>query len=147
MTNGRTNERTEVDIEARVRVLGLKNRHWFPQTFLCLIFRATTMILLIWIQYTGPWRGLLKVSKSRKQIMMSLILPKKRTKHTQDSILSEFRSFFGRIRDFIICFWYLLTFSMWYQYIFRCRPNAQQVLKSVHCKNIVVRSSVLSNLW
>ena len=54
---------------------------------------------------------MLKVSKSRKQIMKSRILQKKRTKHTQDSILSEFRSFFGRIKDIIICFWDLLTFS------------------------------------
>ena len=35
-----------------------------------------------------------KISKSQKQIMMSY----------------EFRSFFGRIRDFIICFQDLLTF-------------------------------------
>ena len=35
---------------------------------------------------------------------------KKRTKHTKDNILSEFR-FFGRIWDFIICFRNLLTFS------------------------------------
>ena len=37
---------------------------------------------------------------------------KKRTKHTQDSILSVFCLLFGRIRDFIICFWDLLTFRM-----------------------------------
>ena len=64
---------------------------------------------------------LVKVSKSRKQIMMSLI-PKKRTKHTQDTILSVFRSFFGRIRDFIICFRDLLTFNIkqsgWFFHIF-----------------------------
>ena len=35
---------------------------------------------------------------------------KNRTKLTQDSILSVFRSFFGRIRDTIICFRDLLTF-------------------------------------
>ena len=33
--------------------------------------------------------------------------------YTQDSILSEFRSFFGRIRDFIICFRDLLTFNIY----------------------------------
>ena len=35
---------------------------------------------------------------------------KKRTKHTQDTILSVFRSFFGRVRDFMVCFPDLLTF-------------------------------------
>ena len=54
---------------------------------------------------------LLKVSRSRKQIIMSLILPKKWTKHPQDTILRVFRSFFGRIRDFIICFQDLLIFK------------------------------------
>ena len=56
----------------------------------------------------------LKVSKSRKQIVVPSILPKKRTKlailsnfSTQDC---EFRSFFGRIEDTIILFRDLLTF-------------------------------------
>ena len=40
----------------------------------------------------------LKVSKSRKQIIMSLILPKKWMNHTQDSILSVFLSFFWKNR-------------------------------------------------
>ena len=33
-------------------------------------------------------------------------------KHTQDSILSVFRSFFEAIKDVIICFLDLLTFSL-----------------------------------
>ena len=32
-------------------------------------------------------------------------------KHTQDSILREFCAFFGRIKDIIICFRDLLTFT------------------------------------
>ena len=51
-----------------------------------------------------------KVSKFRKQIMVSLILTN-HEQNTQNTILSVFRSFFGRIRDFIICFLDLLTFS------------------------------------
>ena len=54
----------------------------------------------------------LKVSKSWKQIMKSLILPKKRTKLTGPGYYPECVWFvFGRIRDFIICFRDLLTFS------------------------------------
>ena len=37
--------------------------------------------------------------------------PKKRTKHTQDCILSEFRLFFWMIKDIIFCFRDLLTFT------------------------------------
>ena len=37
--------------------------------------------------------------------------PKKQTKRTQDSILSAFRSFFGRIHDALICFRDLVTFN------------------------------------
>ena len=51
----------------------------------------------------------LKISKI---IIISLILPKKWTELTQDTILRLFRSFFWRIPDFIICFRDLLTFSM-----------------------------------
>ena len=53
----------------------------------------------------------LKVSKSQKQIMTLWILPKKRMKRTQDTILSVFRSFFGRINDALIYFRDLVTFS------------------------------------
>ena len=37
---------------------------------------------------------------------------KKWTNHTQDSILSVFRFFFGRIQDFIIYFWDLAIFIL-----------------------------------
>ena len=43
--------------------------------------------------------------------MKSQTLPKKRTKLTQDTILSVFRSFFGRIKGIIICFRDLVTFT------------------------------------
>ena len=57
----------------------------------------------------SPWLlYLLKVSKSWKQIMLCLILPK--IEWTQNTILSVFRSFFGRVQPFIISFWDLLTF-------------------------------------
>ena len=62
-----------------------------------------------------------KVSKSRKQMRMSLILKKNKKTltivswmcfvHFLDSILSVLCSFFGKIWDFMICFWDLLTFS------------------------------------
>ena len=39
--------------------------------------------------------------------------PKKLTKRTQDSILSAFLSFFGRIEETIICFRDILTFTMY----------------------------------
>ena len=45
-----------------------------------------------------------KVSKSRKQFRVSLILP-------NDVQNSEFRSFFGRIKEIINCFRDLLTFN------------------------------------
>jgi hypothetical protein len=55
----------------------------------------------------------LKVSKS--QIYAVLTSPKKWTKVTilsiKDAQDSDFRSFFGRIVDTIICFWGLLTFT------------------------------------
>ena len=54
----------------------------------------------------------LKISKI---IIISLILPKKWTELTQDTILRLFRSFFWRIPDFIICFRDLLTFSMFFE--------------------------------
>ena len=50
----------------------------------------------------------LKVSRSRKQIIMSLILSK--NEQNTPRILPHCK-FFGRIRDFIICFRDLLTFS------------------------------------
>ena len=53
-----------------------------------------------------------KVRKSRKQIMKSWILQKKRTKPTLDTILGVIRLFFGRIKDIITCFRDLLTFTM-----------------------------------
>ena len=43
--------------------------------------------------------------------MVSSILPKNRTKCTQDTILSAFCSFFGRFQETIICFRDGLTFS------------------------------------
>ena len=50
----------------------------------------------------------LKVSKSRKQFMVSRILPKnEQTEQSQDS---NFQSFFGRIQETINCFRDLLTF-------------------------------------
>ena len=48
------------------------------------------------------------ISKANYGLLKS---PKKRTKCTQDTILSAFRSFFGRIEETINCFWDLLTFS------------------------------------
>ena len=48
-------------------------------------------------------------AKSRKQIMMSLILPKDEEIHLR--LVSVIRSFFGRIKDIIICFRDLPTFS------------------------------------
>ena len=53
---------------------------------------------------------------------------KKRMKHTQDSILSVFRSFFGRIRDFIICFRDLLTF----RYHNGILPHTNKILDYSH---------------
>ena len=50
----------------------------------------------------------LKVSKSQKQIIMSLILQKNRQNRLR---ILPHCSFFGRIWDFIICFRDLLTFS------------------------------------
>ena len=52
----------------------------------------------------------LKVSKSQKQIMMALILPKYKRNTLRIIDLSVFRSFFGRVWDLIICFQDLLTF-------------------------------------
>ena len=43
-------------------------------------------------------------------------ISKKRTRHIQDSVLSEVRSFYGRIRDFIVCFRDLLTFRFFFKY-------------------------------
>ena len=71
------------------------------------------------IACTETFEIILKVSKSRKEVMKSRILTKKWTKLTQDSTLSVFCSFFGRIRGTIICFWNLLTFRWWN--IFRAR--------------------------
>ena len=58
------------------------------------------------------WNLFLKVSKSQKQIKVR-DSSKKRTKHTQDSILSEFLSFFGRIKGIID----LLTFRNFFSRI------------------------------
>ena len=62
-----------------------------------------------------PVAGLLKVSKSRKQLKVSWILPKKQMKLTilskEDAQYNEFRLFFGRIHETITCFRDLLTFS------------------------------------
>ena len=56
---------------------------------------------------------LITASKSRKLIMMSLILPKNEKNTLKiHSILSVFCWFFGRIRDFMICFRDLLTFRI-----------------------------------
>ena len=52
----------------------------------------------------------LKVTKSRKQIKVSLFHPKNEW-NSQDSILSAFCSFFGRLHSVIISFWDLLTFK------------------------------------
>jgi hypothetical protein len=88
----------------------LWRHHWskhfcfIPSRVIQVIFYEITFV------FTNMWQNekrLLKVSKSRKQIMKSFI-----TKHTQDSILSEFRSFFGRIRDTKFCIRDLLTFSV-----------------------------------
>ena len=49
-----------------------------------------------------------EISKANYDVLNS---SKKRSKHTQDSILVEFCSFFGRIKDIIICFRDLLTFN------------------------------------
>ena len=46
-----------------------------------------------------------------KQNCPALTSPKKRTKPTQDTILSAFRSFFGRSFGSTILFWDLLTFT------------------------------------
>ena len=69
-----------------------------------------SFITLVKIWHQIIWDQV-KISKSRKQIMMSLILWKKQTKLTQDTILSVFRSFFGRINDALIYFRDLVTFS------------------------------------
>ena len=72
-----------------------ENKKWKPEVF-CFPY--------IW----------LKVSKSRKQIMVSSILPKNLKKLTIQSIFStqdsEFRSFYGIIEGTIICFQGCLTF-------------------------------------
>ena len=54
----------------------------------------------------------LKVSKSRKHFMVSLILPKKERWDNFHNIKLSQRSFFGRIKDTINCFRDLLTFSV-----------------------------------
>ena len=52
------------------------------------------------------------VTKSQKQIVVDS--SKKGMKHTQDSILSAFRSLFGRIHNVIICFQDLLSFIQYH---------------------------------
>ena len=55
---------------------------------------------------------ILKVSKSRKQIMKSWILPKnERNTLRIISCVIEFRQIFRRVKDIIICFRDLLTFT------------------------------------
>jgi hypothetical protein len=57
----------------------------------------------------------LKVSKSWKQIMTLWILPKNKQNALMIiTILSVFRSFFGRIDDALICFWDLVTIKYFF---------------------------------
>ena len=53
--------------------------------------------------------SLVKISKSRKQIMVSLILPNNEPNTLR--IIVSFLRFYGKIRDFIFCFRDLQTFS------------------------------------
>ena len=67
------------------------------------------------------------VSKSRKQTMKSQILPK--IEQNTLRILSWvcFVCVFGRIKDIIICFWDLLTFS-------RKRKYTNRFYQKLHCR-------------
>ena len=73
----------------------------------------------IYVRMLEYWEAMnkscVKVSKPRKQLIVSSILPKKRTILTilsrEDAKDSEFRSFLGRIEETIICSQDLLTFN------------------------------------
>ena len=90
--------------------------------FVCLKAQKATdsVQISIKIRMANFWEAMnescVKVSKPRKQFMVSLILPKKRTILTilsrEDAKDSEFRSFLGRIEDTINCFRDLLTFNL-----------------------------------
>ena len=66
--------------------------------------------------YNDFWSSIIirimKVNKSRKQIILFSIRPKneRKTSILVDSWIKVFRSFLGRIENIIICFWNLLTF-------------------------------------
>ena len=67
-----------------------------------------------------------KISKSQKQIMMSY----------------EFRSFFGRIRDFIICFQDLLTFTIYnifLLFLMKLMKKVQLLLRLIETNYYVCR--------
>ena len=65
-----------------------------------------------WLLVLGLKEGLVKVSKSQKQIMASWILPKnEHLVNFQYTKLPQ-RSFFERIQDNIFLFWDFLTFKM-----------------------------------
>ena len=89
---------------------------WFKTTICKLLPINQNLHFNFWIQQYNSkiqetifllW---LKVSKSRKQIMVSSVLPKNERWDNFHYIKSSQCSFFGRIEDTIICFWHFLTF-------------------------------------
>ena len=82
-----------------------------------------------------PWD--VKVRKSRKQIMVSSILPKNELR----IVVSAFRSFYGRIEDTINCFRELLTFSRLKS--FRSKINLGIAKTTSEGKNLVLFCSAL----
>ena len=69
--------------------------HWFPICSVCTL------------QFCHLYAKGQYISKANYKVLDS----KKQTKHTQDSILSEFCLFFVKVKDAIVCFGYLLTFT------------------------------------
>ena len=80
-------------------------------------------ILLIFIELVQNKTFFVKVSKSRKQFMVSSTLPINKRKQfnmkCHSSKVEFFRSFFGWIEDTISCFRDLLTFT----WSMKCRPR------------------------
>ena len=78
----------------------------------------------------------IKVSKSWKQFMVSLILPKREQNWAYSLLRIVSGSFFGRIKETINCFWDLLTFNLSFLDLdifpnfvaFSVQPNIDSVL-------------------
>ena len=75
--------------------------------YLCKVYISTNTLII----------GIIKMSKSRKQFMVSSSILPKNERNSLSWVLRDFRSFFGKIEDTIICFREFLTFREYFKNI------------------------------